>query len=908
MNYVPASGDYPFCNMLKWADPWWSMEDNNPCPPDKLNSDGYPISLVGTSGGVKVNIQTPTQLEKPGNWILRWTGTGCQLDLGMAGGFTTISGSGTSSPWVIKPSALGTTDVNLHVYNIGTGISNIELVHADDLSDLDAGNIFSKQFRDTLKAANFGCIRFLNWTAINTTMVAHWRYRMPLSYVSWGFNLLPPELYAGVTTNTSVAYAVTVPGTLKHSSDGTAWANGDAPKDKDTVIVRIGASLPFTVGTGCTISNASPGVVTYPNTFVANDAVVFTGGGANVLPSQIVSGTTYYVCAAGLSGTSFSVSAAPSGPAINTTGGSGTFNIEVFLTLKIGSGAAIAVLNPTITRMSIYGNDFPTINGIATFVYDADLTAWIKWGGNQYLWFGRGIETGVPPEVMLRLCAEIGAHPWINMAPYALDPMTDYATGLVDFVYANKQSWMIPRFEVANEQWNGQFVVYSYAQKKALAHWGSAFENEWYGKTTSTLGQYVASKFGVTKANVHSQNLYHVCCGVQTANGNTFNNASTSDPRLFSNAYVTQAAAAQSGYAKDRARDWTTHVAIANYFTPVFDRSEVGEELSPLAISLAASLAAVQFTVGSCSGGSLTISGYTVYGGETPSLPNGATIVIDGLGVNPGTTMIGTYPNYTVSDTALNLPAGWKLYAYPQANLTYLQDYVDTINYPAQFNASTVGTLMTVHSVSTPTTGIQKIQPGMMLLYSGGYAVTWIVTDGALSGTGGVGQYRLNTALPGGDITTTNVTGCWKYDLTFQRLYTTNWKQWALGHGVNRMCFYEGGWSPDYVPFGNSYRQQGCMKHLSRYISSTSRNPAGVATVTLQNYNDCTSISDGSFTSEFPSQYLITGPYPSLQIWNMLETIYRKPKGATFDAIATYNSGGATSIGAAVFTYSLKGQ
>jgi len=76
----------------------------------------------------------------------------------------------------------------------------------------------------------------------------------------------------------------------------------------------------------CTISNASPGVVTYANSFVANDPVVF-GAGAGTLPSQIVAGTTYYVSATGLSGSSFSVSATAGGTRINTSGGSGTVNV-----------------------------------------------------------------------------------------------------------------------------------------------------------------------------------------------------------------------------------------------------------------------------------------------------------------------------------------------------------------------------------------------------------------------------------------------------------------------------------------------------------------------------------------------------------------------------------------------------
>jgi hypothetical protein len=73
----------------------------------------------------------------------------------------------------------------------------------------------------------------------------------------------------------------------------------------------------------CTISNASPGVVTMTNTFVANEPVVFSTTGG--LPTGLTAGTVYYVSATGLSGSAFSVSATAGGTRINTSSaGSGT--------------------------------------------------------------------------------------------------------------------------------------------------------------------------------------------------------------------------------------------------------------------------------------------------------------------------------------------------------------------------------------------------------------------------------------------------------------------------------------------------------------------------------------------------------------------------------------------------------
>ena len=84
--------------------------------------------------------------------------------------------------------------------------------------------------------------------------------------------------------------------------------------------------VPVSRVANCTISNASPAVVTVTNTFVANQPVVFSTTGA--LPTGLTAGTIYYVSATGLSGSSFSVSATAGGARINTSSaGSGTHSV-----------------------------------------------------------------------------------------------------------------------------------------------------------------------------------------------------------------------------------------------------------------------------------------------------------------------------------------------------------------------------------------------------------------------------------------------------------------------------------------------------------------------------------------------------------------------------------------------------
>jgi len=81
---------------------------------------------------------------------------------------------------------------------------------------------------------------------------------------------------------------------------------------------------PVSAVTSCTISFASPGVVTEAaHGFAANNPVVFSNSGGG-LPAEIVAGTTYYVKTV-LDADTFTVSATAGGAAINTSSaGTGT--------------------------------------------------------------------------------------------------------------------------------------------------------------------------------------------------------------------------------------------------------------------------------------------------------------------------------------------------------------------------------------------------------------------------------------------------------------------------------------------------------------------------------------------------------------------------------------------------------
>lgn len=109
--------------------------------------------------------------------------------------------------------------------------------------------------------------------------------------------------------------------------NGTSWASvggGATGSGSDEVFVEndLDITQSFTVGQGsqatCTISIASPAVITQANIYVAGQRVFFRTTGA--LPTGIDANQVYYVSATGLTTSSFQISATSGGASINTSG------------------------------------------------------------------------------------------------------------------------------------------------------------------------------------------------------------------------------------------------------------------------------------------------------------------------------------------------------------------------------------------------------------------------------------------------------------------------------------------------------------------------------------------------------------------------------------------------------------
>lgn len=183
-----------------------------------------------------------------------------------------------------------------------------------------------------------------------TAAVARTIYAPKLSkvYVVINRSLGPVTVSGGPTTpTTGTAVAAGVAAIIAWDTNTgdfvtlTATSTGSTSSDvfiENDVFLESSLVLGQSAQAVCTISNASPAVVTQANTFLATQPVFFTTAGT--LPTGLSVNTTYFVSATGLSAASFQVAATAGGASINTSSaGSGVFKVG-----KAKSGSMVGPL------------------------------------------------------------------------------------------------------------------------------------------------------------------------------------------------------------------------------------------------------------------------------------------------------------------------------------------------------------------------------------------------------------------------------------------------------------------------------------------------------------------------------------------------------------------------------------
>jgi len=566
-----SQGDWPFLNAMKLA-PMPTYQDNFAAPitPDLLNADGYPLAT--SAHGFKWQPLIPPAVERAGNYIVTWDGTGTTL-IGAGGsqlGTVTFTGTITGTTLTVS-SVSGTVQPGQRLSG-GTALANTFIVSGSGTTWT-----VSKSQSATATGANGGSL-----TSSGGAGAGY--YGITTDGVSKAIQFVITAVGSPIITNVQVYNA----------ADAGLVAAGETfgAEFKRRLIEANFGVIRFLNWQDNNISN-----VTTWNTRKPVNYIMYQ---ADQINNSFYAGTATHTSDAYVT-SQFPAIHSSDGTAWTTGGPKDRDTIHVVFTnaatatgpcsLSVATSATPKnMLNPFAGPLSENAGTFYPITGVnslATLIYDAKFNAWIKHGGDAAASIV-GISNVVPIEICLQLCKEVGAHPYF-CAPYlSLDPATDFMAELAQYckTYAAANApWMIPRFEGPNETWNGNTFMTGYAGRRAVLNWGAGDFTDQYGKWMANLGQMCAAVYGASNLS----NTYHVLCGVQTSQAPSANNE-----KLAATKYAAQAAAADSAitgsfgtitFTKQAAKFTTSHFAVTNYMSGS-DRYTINELINAFAYSV----------------------------------------------------------------------------------------------------------------------------------------------------------------------------------------------------------------------------------------------------------------------------------------------------------------------------------
>lgn len=572
-----GGGEYPFANLIKTSGVGL-QGSNTLITPDICDSNGYITSFPSGVTNTQYSLAMPSQNSRSGFYTVTWLGSG-SASITISAGTTTQGGSqnpvaGVGS-WTFS---FNSATANSCILAFNAPVTAIRFYHVTDAAAVIANeNAFHPQFIATNKTLKFGVNRFLNWINGNNGTSTTWATRKPQTYFSFGQSQLNNAEYGGVcTSNSGSDYIVNASSSWTGIADKAVISfvfNAAGPASNTATFNSSTTSITVTAhglatGNQCylTTSGSAPGG------FTAYTSSQFPTGS-----SPVASYTSYFVTV--IDPNTLTLSATSGGSAIQASSAGSSVTLNPIPTIKVGSSAVTPIWDhwslpyPQALFLS-NGTSYFGAPSLARCTYDAVLGAFISFGG--------GNDNGVPPEVCLQLCAQLGAHPYF-VAPFlSCDPATDYVPELCSLIKTTYQNgsapWMIPRIETPNECWNTASTFDTrYAAAKAAAYGWSSQTNydDWIGKVGSIVGQLCASVFGYSNKGTK----YHSYIGVQTTNGTsqTFGTGSAI-PRFASTKFINndpnslQSPLTYSGgtvtFTRSPGFVWCSDLVMANYFSP----------------------------------------------------------------------------------------------------------------------------------------------------------------------------------------------------------------------------------------------------------------------------------------------------------------------------------------------------
>jgi hypothetical protein len=898
LNSPQNGGDFPFLNAMKNGQEWSLVTNVAPfvVEPSTLDSNGYPTSIVGGSNGVTTFFFVPLQSERPGNYVIKWTGNGvAYASCGDTAITNTITAASIAAQCVLTLAAgTGNNTFNFRVgqpitvSNVsGTGWAGVNATWPI-LAVNNVNKTVTIGFNSgALGAATLsGSSRTTNVKTTTTTSGLAGIGRYVFSTTFGGIN--------GFNVGTaSVASSVDYPHDMIccHEDDEALIDAGQIVGVKflsKIAEARFGVVrfLNWQAGNACQITNWASrkpeGYAYYHGTELR--ASVYAGATLN-------SGNAYTTAIFPPGGHSIDGTAWISGGPKDKDTVTILFNASAtqsgLCSLDIGNtGTPINILNSYSNPLTVGGNSYPILNRLATLVYDAAFNAWIKQGGDDDLsssGIAAGIRNGVPYETMFKLARACGTHPYFVGAQFANDAATDFTPSLASYLVSNKPSWMIPRHEGTNETWNtaGGFRQTTYAQNRQAVFNGSQVPG---GVLTTTT--YNASAF-VYPSAISGAGFVDITL---STTGNSFVIGSRLAPASFggisnlpsSGFYVT--AINVSGNVNK----------ITVQFTPSGSYTS-GGTVTPFTTDF-----------GNWYGKAISIIGQacaTAYGG----IANIGTKyhVLCGVQGSIGTdsTQAALFGNIRLQSTSFvlnnNPPSPYTASA--------ASNWVSNINTSGYFAPSTYGTgtettlsnafgatksiativngVMTISSTSFGTLAIGQTVFGQNIALSTGVTIAsgsgpWTLSDLTINMslntiyTGDQSTTPLDTyvaAIPTGASFHTLASVNTTYGVWFAYAQgLTNGKGSAIG-----MMHYEAGYDAAYTAAGTTALD--AFRYAAKFVSA-------MQTYTKTNFDNFVAAG-----GTFPSCYQMSGKYPTNNVWSGLENVYQSPNPPEWLAFIAFN-------------------
>jgi hypothetical protein len=475
--YPSLATDFPFMNKLKMA-PGWALADNSGRPsPAYMSANGYPNSSTPKSsgsslahGGWKLSVVDDGKTYHPCRGydydrVLAWDGNATFT----AGGTTvhhgdSLSGTNGRARLTLTSSASPISPTLTITATDGT-VDNVRWLAADEEASYNSQKAanpnlepFSPKFKNTLKDANFGAWRFMDWVRTNTTNVQKWSHRTPIGWFAYGPSWWDPNLYGGTLRGGPSDWTCGVP------------TGGYSQSDGDTIHCDL----------------------------------------------------------------------------LSTASGTTTLQVAGFATKPV------KVLYGALPYLTAWAQPV-TLPQRVTLTYNAFLDCFLVLNTK----FEEGLMAGVPPEVCIDLCNQIGAHPHVVMPCLACDGPSDYMSSYAAYARDHLKAGLKFICEAGpNECWNTNEFGTLLGQALSHARWGVANIDDWYGRSVALVGKQVHDAFSGDLAR------YAVLCGVHTGEPPDIPPYTTRSTRIEATRHVHQ----DGG---EPAHKYVTHIAVTGYWGSV---------------------------------------------------------------------------------------------------------------------------------------------------------------------------------------------------------------------------------------------------------------------------------------------------------------------------------------------------